>query len=106
MWQSIAGAFIEWSAVFRHFVTELEEGLDQRQKANIALAILRLLDNMYRQEAERAHTEHGVLSDEQHPVLAGVYYLFVRNIFGYCSCLSCGGPADSLSYSEGTRPAR
>lgn len=85
--ESVGTAFKEWSKVFDNVTVELEEKLNPKQKGHVALTLLHLLDNMYRQKAVMAPaasaasaTSVAALRPEhlsQLPVLAGIYYLFV-----------------------------
>lgn len=72
-------AFEEWSGVFGNFVSQVEEELTATQKAGVALALLCLLDNMYKQEdmawAQNWPPQAGIAP---RAAPAGVDYLFVR----------------------------
>ena len=86
-WMSSArkAAFEEWSGVFGSLVSQLEGALNPTQKANIALALLWLLDDMYKQEDmawEQNWPPQAGLAPLAAP--AGVDYLFVRAVLGRC----------------------
>lgn len=82
-WMSSArkAAFKEWSGVFGNLVSQLEGALNPTQNAHIALVLLWLLDNMYKQE-DMAWEQNWPPQEGLAPLAApaGVDYLFVRAV--------------------------